>query len=159
MTGALASSYYGRPRTTVAMDVVVVVAKHNVAKLVNILNDAGLIADEKKLDLARRSDYRIARLEDRRSAHLLDVILANGKLERKAGTIVGLRTFYQKPESLMLAKLRVMKATLSPERVESDRGDIRTILKSTKIDLKTLRRKARAESTIGTLEELIRTSI
>jgi hypothetical protein len=158
LTGALASSYYGRPRTTVDLDVVIAIEQRQVGKLARALKDAGLTTDETKLDSTRQSDHKIARLEDRRSPHSLDLIFANEELERKAGTILGLPTFYQKPESLILAKLRVMKATISPERIESDREDIRHILKFTKINLGTLREKARAESTLDTLEELIRMS-
>jgi hypothetical protein len=158
VTGAIASSYYGRPRTTVDLDVVIAIGPRQVGKLAKALKGAGLTVDAAKLDSTRQSDYKIARVEDSRSPHSLDLIFTNEKLDRKAGTILRLPTFYQKPESLVLAKLRVMKATISPERVESDREDIRHILKSTKINLATLQERARAESTLDMLQELIRTS-
>jgi hypothetical protein len=41
------------------------------------------------------------------------------------------------------------------ERAATDREDIKAILATTQIDLKTLRRKARAEGTIKILEDLL----
>jgi hypothetical protein len=154
LTGALAASYYGRPRTTLDMDVVVTARQKDIAKLASMLRKAYLKAHEKKLATASQSGYRIATVEDKKSPHTLDIIFTNQKLERNAGHILGLPTYYQTPESLILAKLRMLKVTLQAERAATDREDIKAILKTTQIDLKTLRRKARAESTVKILEDL-----
>lgn len=156
LTGALASSYYGRPRTTADMDVVVVVPEERIAKLANMLKQAGLKVEHKKLEAAWHSGYRIATIMDTKSPHTLDIIFTKGTLQRKSGSILGLRTSYQAPQLLILAKLRMIKATRQAERAITDREDIRAILKSTKINLRALRNKARNESTSKILEDLIR---
>jgi len=156
LTGALASSYYGRPRTTLDVDVVVVATRKDLARLAEALTDVSLRVEEKRLETAWQSEYRIATIEDRRSAHTLDIIFTGGTLERKAGSVLGLRTFYQTPESLVLAKLKMIKATLHPERTATDREDIKAILESTRVNLKVLRKRAQAESTSEILEDLIR---
>jgi hypothetical protein len=156
LTGALASSYYGRPRTTLDVDVVVVATRKDLARLAKARTDVSLKVEEKRLETAWQSEYRIATIEDRRSAHTLDIIFIGGTLERKAGSVLGLRTFYQTPESLVLAKLKTIKAALHPERAATDREDIKAILKSTRVNLKVLRKRAQAESTSEILEDLIR---
>lgn len=85
----------------------------------------------------------------------MDIIFTDHKLERKAGRILGLPTYYQSVESIILAKLRMLKATLRAERAATDREDLKAILETMQIDLKTLRRRARAESTVKILGDLI----
>lgn len=156
LTGALASSYYGRPRTTMDIDVVVAAARRDLATLARALANVNLKVKEKVLEAAWQSKYRIVTIEDRKSPHTLDLIFTDEKLERKACSILGLPTFYQSPESLILAKLKMIKATLQPERAATDREDIKAILKSTRVRLKTLRGRARVEGTYDILEDLIR---
>jgi len=156
LTGALASSYYGRPRTTLDIDVVVVAKERDLATLARALANKSLKVEKKELEEAWRSNYRIVTVEDRKSPHSLDIIFADGKLERKAGSILGLPTFYQTAESLVLAKLKMIRATLQPERAATDREDIKAILKSSRLRLKTLRRKARDQATSEILEDLMR---
>jgi hypothetical protein len=105
---------------------------------------------------AWRSEYRIITIEDERSAYTLDIILTDDKLERKSGSIVGLRTYYQTPESLILAKLRMIKATLRPEKAMTDREDIKAILKSTRLRLDILRKRAKSQGTQEILEDSMR---
>jgi hypothetical protein len=154
LTGALASSYYGRPRTTLDMDVVVTVRQGDLATLVRILTEAYLLVQEKRLRAAFESEYRIATIEDKKSPHTLDIIFTDQRLERKAGRILGLPTYYQNAESLILTKLRMLKVTLRAERAATDREDIKAILKTTRISLKSLRRRARAQGTVKILDDL-----
>lgn len=156
LTGALASSYYGRPRTTLDIDVVVAVRESHLPTLARALAGANLKVEEKRLQAVWRSKYRIATIEDRKSPHTLDIIFTDEKLERKAGSILGLRTFYQTPESLILAKLRMIKATAHPERAATDREDVKAILESNPLRLDILRRRAKTETTYEILEDLIR---
>jgi len=155
LTGALASSYYGRPRTTVDVDVVVVITRGQLRKLAGVLRQANLRVNERKLGDTLRSEYRILTLEDKNSPHTLDIIFAEGRLERKAGSMLGLRTFYQSPESLVLAKLRMIKVTIQPERAVIDKEDIKAILRSTKIRLKFVRKRAQRDSTSDVFEDLL----
>jgi hypothetical protein len=95
-------------------------------------------------------------VSDSKSPHTLDVIFIDEGLRRKAGFILGSRTYYQTAGSLILAKLRMIKATLEPERAATDRQDIKAILETTHISLKPLRREARAQGTLELLNELTR---
>lgn len=155
LTGAIASSYYGRPRTTLDMDVVIAIAQADISKLVKTLEHASFRVQERKLIDAWKSQYSIATLEDRKSPHTLDIIFTDRKLERRPGRILGMRTYYQTAESLILAKLRMLKVTLQSEKAAVDREDIKAILKTSPISLRSLRRKAREQSTLKILDNLL----
>jgi len=158
-TGALAVSYYGRARTTVDVDVVVaVVDKGWRTNLVSALERAGLVVDEEGIDAALRSGYRIVTFEDSKSPLTVDVILSDVKLVRRAGSILGLATFYQTPEDLILAKLRMIKATVPRERALKDEDDVRAILRFTKVDMKTVKERAGRNNTVAILEEIVGSS-
>ena len=156
LTGALASSYYGRPRTTLDVDVVVRATEEDFSELTEVLTSMGLKTRDTDGQRALRSQCRFITLEDRKSPHALDIILTDEKLERKAGSILGLRTYFQAPRSLILAKLRMIKAKLQPEKAATDRQDIRAILKSTRIRFDSLRREAKRQSTYKILQGLMR---
>jgi len=156
LTGAIASSYYGRPRTTIDLDVVVNVNENELTRLAKVFTSAGLRAELQKLEATWRSKYRIITIEDTKSPHRLDLIFTNQKLERKAARILGLATHCQTAESLILAKLRMIKATVQVERAAIDRNDIRAILENTNINLRRLRSKAKKESTSKILEALLK---
>jgi len=154
-TGALAASYYGRPRTTLDIDVVISARRSNLVTLTKWLSKASLKISQRKLESAWRSDYRIATLEDTKSPHTLDIIFSDRKLDRKIGRISGLSTYYETPESLILAKLRMLKVTVQPERAATDRADIKAILETTRIDLRSLREMAKGQSTSKILNDLV----
>jgi len=155
-TGALAASFYGVARTTVDIDVVVKVSSEgDRAGLASAVKKAGLLVDEKKIDAALKSDYRIATFRDRRSPYSVDVIFSRGRLRKRAGTVAGLPTFFQAPEDLILAKLRMIKATVPRERAFKDEEDVRAVLKFTKVDVEAVRRKAKRDSTFSTFESVL----
>ena len=155
-TGALAVSYYGLPRTTMDVDIVVKVTEENIQTFTAQLRKAGIQVNEQRIHEAFKSDYEIITLNDKNTPFSIDIILSDKKLEKKPGTILGLPTFYQTPEALILSKLRMIKATIPKERTLKDKDDVRAILKYTKINMKTLKRRARIESTISMFEELTR---
>jgi hypothetical protein len=66
-----------------------------------------------------------------------------------------MRTYYQTAESLILAKLRMLKVTLQSEKAAVDREDIKAILKTSPISLRGLRSKAREQSTLKILDNLL----
>jgi hypothetical protein len=156
-TGALAASFYGAPRTTVDVDVVVAVAgvKQRV-RLVEALKRAGLVVDEREVDRALESGYKIATFRDSKTAYSVDVIFSDGKLEKRAGTVAGLSCFYQTPEELILAKLRMIKATKPRERALKDEEDVKAILRFTEVDMDGVRQKSRKDSTFSILEEILK---
>ena len=156
ITGALAASYYGVPRTTMDIDIVVQILRENMqTKLVAPLKKAGFKVNDKKIWKALESSYKILTLKDKITPFTLDIIFSDKKLEKRTGTILGLPTFYQKPEDLILAKLRMIKATIPKERTLKDEEDIKAISKYTKVDMKTLTKKAQKEKTITILENII----
>jgi hypothetical protein len=154
-TGALAASYYGVPRTTVDADIIVKFTPQDTKSLVVQLKMASLKINERKIESAFKSGFRIITLEDEKSPFTLDIILSDTTLEKRKGKILGMPTYYQTPEALILAKLRMIKATIPRERASKDKEDVKAILKHIKVNLKTLKNKARKEKTISILGELL----
>jgi len=155
-TGALAVSLYGLPRTTTDVDVIVAVSGLDVKRKVAVaLRRAGLEVDERKLDSALTSGYRIASFRDRATPYTLDVIFLDGALRKRAGTVGGVSTFFQLPEDLVLAKLRMIRATVPRERAVKDEEDVKAVLAFTKVDLEAVKRQAKKDKTLEVLEGLI----
>lgn len=156
VTGALAASYYGMPRTTMDIDIVVKGAQEDLqTHLVAPLRKAEIQVDERKINDASKSGFRIITLKDKKTPFTLDIILSDKKLEKKPGTILGLPTFYQTPEGLIISKLRMIKATIPKERALKDKDDVKAILRYTEVNMKDLKRRSRKENTFSILEELI----
>jgi len=156
-TGALAASFYGVPRTTSDVDVMVAVAGEAdvKAKVAAALRRAGLEVDERKLDVALESGYNIASFRCKVSPYTVDVIFSDERLEKRAGTVAGLSTFFQSPEGLVLAKLRMIKATVPRERAVKDEGDVKAVLAFAEVDVEAVKRQARKDGTLAILEGLI----
>ena len=160
LTGALAASHYGLPRTTMDVDIVVKVFREDVqTRLVSALRKAGLRVDEKKIDAAFKSGFRIVTFSDTKSPFTVDIIFSRRKLKKKAGTILGLPTFYQTPEELILAKLRMIKATIPKERAIKDEDDVKAIMKFTKVDINAIKKQAKRNNTLTILENMMPQSI
>lgn len=157
-TGALAASFYGVPRTTVDIDIIICLNQKEAGFLATQLKNAGLQISERKIEVALRSDFKIVTLRDEKSPFTLDIILSDEKLERKKGKILGIPTYYQTPEALILSKLRMIKVTISEEKVVKDKEDVKAILKYAKIDLKMLKKKAAKEGTLSILDALIKSA-
>ncbi len=155
-TGALAISFYGVPRTTSDVDVIVAVAKKTEVKtkLVGTLRKAGVLVDERKIDNALTSGFKIASFRDTTSPFCVDIIFTSEKLQKRVGNVVGLDTFLQSPEGLIAAKLRMIKATLPPERSAKDKKDIQAMLKFTKVDLGAVKKLAKEDGTLNVFDAL-----
>ena len=155
-TGALATSFYGVPRTTTDIDVAVAVSgEADVAtRVAEALRQAGLNFDLRMIRIALESGYRIASFKDKTSPYTLDVIFVD-TLRKNTGTVAGLTTFFQAPEDLVLAKLRMVKATKPHERAVKDEEDVKAILEFTKVDLKAVKKQAKQDGTLPVLEGLI----
>jgi hypothetical protein len=102
----------------------------------------------------RWSRVTVASFKDKTSPYTLDVIFVD-KLRKNTGTVAGLTTFFQAPEDLVLAKLRMVKATRPHERVVKDEEDVKAILEFTKVDLKAVKKQAKQDGTLPVLEGLI----
>jgi hypothetical protein len=104
---------------------------------------------------ALRAGYRVVTLKDQKTHYTLDLILSDKKLEKRSGTIVGLPSYIQTPEDLVLSKLRMIKSTISREKSQKDRDDIKAILSHTKVETELLKKQARKENTLLMLDELM----
>lgn len=155
-TGALATSFYGVPRTTTDVDVILVVAdeKDFKGKIKTALKEADVEFDERKIENALTSGYKIATFKSKETPFTVDLILSDGKLDKKSGKINNLKAFFQSPEGLIEAKLRMIKATLPPERATKDRDDIKSILVFTNVDVEAVKRQAQKDRTSEIFEAL-----
>lgn len=155
-TGALAVSYYGVPRTTSDVDILVEAADEVdlKTKIASALRQVGLEVDERKIDMAIVSGYKIVTFACVGSPYTVDVILSNGKLDKRVGKIDSLSTFFQSPEGLILAKLRMIKATLAPERAAKDKEDVKSVLAFTKVNIESVKKQAKKDATLEILADL-----
>ena len=134
-TGAVAASYYGTPRTTMDVDGVVnVPPEGSQSLLLKPLKAAEIRVDENKMLAALRAGYRVVTFRDQKTHYTLDLILSDKKLEKKSGKVAGLPSFIQTPEDLVLSKLRMIKSTLSMEKSQKDRDDVKAILSHTRVE-------------------------
>jgi hypothetical protein len=85
------------------------------------------------------------------------MILVESPPERRRGTVQGVKAYFQSPESLILAKLRMIKATIPRERSLKDRDDIIAILANTKVSKRKILDQARKERTMEILREILPT--
>ena len=154
-TGALAASFYGVPRTTADVDVIVAAASKTAkTRLVSALRLAGLQVDEKRIDDALTSGYRIATFNCKTSPYTVDVIFSD-VVRKRVGAIANLVTYIQPVEDLILAKLRMIKATVPRERAVKDEEDVRAILQFTKVENEAIKRQAKKEGTLEIWETFV----
>jgi hypothetical protein len=114
--------------------------------------------DIQRIRKQRKSGYNVITVADRRSPHTADLILVKRSPERRKGTVQGIKTYFQSPESLILAKLRMVKTTVPRERSLKDRDDIRAILANTRVNKRKIIDHARKESTIDIFREILRST-
>ena len=147
-TGALAASFYGVPRTTADVDVLVAVTPEDAEiKLASALRQAGLEVDEKIIDDAATSSRKIASFKSKNSPYKVDVILSD-RVQKRRGNIAVVDTFFQIPEDLISAKLRMIKATMQQERAVKDKEDVKAILRFTDVDKEAIQKQAKKDKTI-----------
>ncbi len=154
-TGAIAASYYGTPRTTMDVDLIIHTTQQNTAKLNQTLQNAGIHPDKQKIDNALNTGYNIATLKDTHTPYTVDLILSKDPLEKKLGTISGLPTYIQTPEHLILSKLRMIQVTINQGRVAKDEADIKSIITYTQVDLNKVKKRAKKEDTHTLLKTII----
>jgi hypothetical protein len=154
-TGALAASFYGVPRTTTDVDVIVEgTVQSERRRLVSAFKQIGLIVDQRAVDQALSSGYNIATFKDTRTAYSVDTIFSTKRLEKRTGTVAGAKTFFQSPEDLILSKLRMIKSTVPRMRAVKDEEDVKAILRFTEVDMEKVRREARIQNTLPVLEAI-----
>ena len=154
-TGALAASFYGVPRTTADVDVIVAAASKTAkTRLGSALRLAGLQVDEKRIDDALTSGYRIATFNCKTSPYTVDVIFSD-EVRKRVGAIADLVTYIQPAEDLILAKLRMIKATVPRERAFKDEADVRAILQFTKVENEAIEKQAKKDGTLEIWENFV----
>jgi hypothetical protein len=79
-TGAIASSYYGLPRTTMDVDIIVTTSNTDRGHLVEALREAGLVVSEEDFEKALDSGYNIVSMDDSYSPFTVDLTLLEGHL-------------------------------------------------------------------------------
>jgi len=115
----------------------------------------GVKVDLEKIRHNIKSGYNVVTVADRFSPYTADLILVKNPPERKKGALLGVRTYFQSPELLILAKLRMIKATIPRERSQKDRDDIRAILANTRVNRKRILDQARREGTTEIFQEIL----
>jgi hypothetical protein len=115
-----------------------------------------MIVDKKRVKNQLTSGYNIISLEHSRAPYPVDLIVqTEGKLEKRPGTALGLKSYYQPPELLILSKLRMIKATRPTERSFKDREDIRQIIANTWVNKQKILAQARKQGTIIIFREIL----
>jgi len=123
-------------------------------KVAGALRQAGLEVDLRKIDVALESGYRIVSFADKASPYTLDVIFVDA-LRKNVGIVAGLSTFFQAPDDLVLAKLRMVKATKPRSRAVKDEEDVKAILEFTEVNLEAVKARAKRDGTLRILEDLL----
>jgi len=119
------------------------------------IEGVGVKVNIQKIRRQLKSGYNVITVSDRLSPHTADLILIKSPPVRKRGTVQGVKAYFQSPESLILAKLRMVKATLPRERSLKDRDDIRAILANTKVSKRKILDRARREGTSEIFREIL----
>ncbi len=134
-TGALAVSYYGRPRTTTDVDVLIHTRPEDIPSLTGALREAKLIVSKHRLEQVLESGCNIVTIDDSMTPYSVNLIFVRDPMERRASTILGEPTFIQPPTDLILAKLRRIKSTKDPRKTYKDEEDIKSIIRNTQVDI------------------------
>jgi len=146
-TGALAASFYGIPRTTADIDIIVAINQENAkAILAPALRSTGLEVDNKTIDDAYASGFKVATFKGKTLAYRVDIIFA-GMVQKRKGSIADIGTWVQAPEDLINAKLRMIKVTLDKGKAAKDESDIMAILQFSEVDKATIAEQAKKDHT------------
>lgn len=152
----MAASYYGVPRTTLDIDFLVNVSEDELDEFLDQLSQCGLEVNKNRIRRQLSAGYNVLTLYEKASPRHADFIIeTEKKLRKRSGTFLGLKTYYQEPQALILAKLRIIRATQAQERSQKDRGDIRAIMAHEKIDVGRLLRSAAREGTEEILRDIL----
>jgi len=137
------------------VDFVVYISSRETTEFFRSMEILDVKVDLEKMRQHMKSGYNIVTVTDRLSPYTADLILVKNPPERRKGTLAGVKTYFQSPESLILAKLRMIKATVPRERSQKDRDDIRAILANTKVNKRRILDQARREGTIEIFHEIL----
>ncbi len=152
----MAASYFGRARTTRDIDFRIQIKEADLDNFFDKLENQGLKINRSRVKRQLASGYNVMEFQDTLSPHRVDFIIDDVKsISRHKGIALGLTTFYDTPESLILSKLRLIRAMVSQERSYKDREDICEILATTKVDNRRLVRQAKEQDTLDILKPIL----
>ncbi len=150
----MAASYYGIPRTTLDADFVIHISPREITSFLRDLGTVGIQLELERIRRQLKSGYNIITVADKFSPHTADLILSPDVPEKREGMIQGVKAYFQSPESLILAKLKMIKATRPRERSLKDRDDVKAIIANTKINRNKIVKQARNHTTLEIFREL-----
>lgn len=156
LTGGLAVSYWGLPRTTHDIDIVIEAKKEDKGKIVNLFKKDFYISAEATEDaIEKRSTFNVIHY---RAGLKVDFWLvkkepfgASEFKRRLRKKIFNKEIYIISPEDLILSKLLGYKEAESIRRIE----DIKSILKMSKVDLNYIKSWAKKQSTYKILEKIL----
>ena len=154
LTGALAVSYYGRPRTTADVDVILRISPMEFGRFASVLKRVGLDAELQAVKRAWDSRYRIVSF-DSRDGLRLDVMMTDVSIPRRRVRVLHLSTYLQDPTWLLLSKLRLMKVTADGDRKALDRQDVLSVLRNAEVDIGLLKEESKRQMTFDVLQEML----
>lgn len=162
ITGGFAVSLWGRPRSTLDIDVVIRLREPKIKDLISslrTLSKAGYIEEDTVREaLHQGGEFNFVHPE---SGIKVDFWIAKkdaasqAEFKRKvAKGIDGHRVYFISPEDLILSKLRWYKESNSSRHLE----DIESVLKNSPVDIEYIEKKAEFQSTARILEEISKKS-
>lgn len=158
VTGGVAVVVWGRPRYTADIDLVIGLKKNKVKKLVATLIKEGYI-DEDAVNEALEYESEFNFIDNETGIKVDFWILKNSDFDRSRlkraviKDIFGTDIVFSSPEDLILRKLLWFKESGSTRQLE-DIYSILAIIKD-RLDYPYLRKWAKAQETLGVLEETI----
>jgi hypothetical protein len=159
VTGSLAATYHGRPRTTQDIDLVVEVDAERLRLFVESAIRGGYYVDpdDAKDALTRRSMFNIL---DSTSGYKLDIIIRKDReysreefRRRRTTELPGGRVFMVSPEDSILSKLEWAKKSSSERQYQDALGIV--LVQGGSLDVAYLRRWADALGVQAELESLL----
>ena len=132
LTGSVASSFHGEPRSTLDLDVVIDPTREQLLRFVRQFPSPDYYSDEQQaLDaLAHRSQFNIL---DNVSDWKIDLIIAENSeygrtamSRRRRVEVSGTKVFVCSPEDVVIAKLRWAKIQTSDRQLRDAAGILRT---------------------------------
>lgn len=163
VTGGVAVAFWGKPRFTADIDIIIELEAENIsplAKLLLSIDKDVYVSEEAMRDaLKRKGEFNFVHpqtglkvdfwVKDTKAD-----IYGKLKIEKAiAQNIDGQKVFFISPEDLILSKLFWYRESQSPQHLE----DIKTIfdIQKSKLDLKYIKTWAEKQSTIKILERLL----
>jgi hypothetical protein len=160
VTGSLASSHHGRPRTTHDADVVIEPTAETLQRLVSALSAAGFYVDAERAGDAFRM-RRQFNVIDQQSAYKVDLILRKDRpfsveefgRRQTADLVPGLRVTLATAEDIVLAKLEWSRKAGGSEKQIADVAGILSVRPD--LDRSYVARWARELGVMDLWEELV----